>query len=131
MGEIKDVPGKVETLLEEVNRLQTERDGVAARLASLENKAATQGKLSVYDFLKIGTFVVGLSTAVSALVQNYVEGEQLAAMSGLNESAVRAAVRLEVVEKESERARNWRELKTGELARLAARLETQNEGAHD
>jgi phage shock protein A len=95
MNEIANVPGKVADLMEEVGELKQARENSATRLAALELKAATAGKVSGMDLVKVAGLVVAVSTLVSSMVGIYVEGKLAESLQQIRERQARTETAVE------------------------------------
>lgn len=97
-----DVPSKVETLLERVADLEQEREVSAARVASLELKAATAGKLGWMDFVKIGMFAASLSGGISWIAQTFIRAELAEALVEVRIAQARTETAVVFLKEEAE-----------------------------
>lgn len=93
--DVKTIPAKVADLIEKTERLDHDTEGHKMRLASLELKAATAGKLGWMDFVKIGSFVCAISGGVSWIGQTFVRAEMAEALMELKVKQARTETAVE------------------------------------
>lgn len=93
--DVKTIPAKVADLVEKANRLEAENEAHKTRIASLELKAATAGKLGWMDFVKIGSFVCAISGGVSWIGQTFVRAEMAEALTELKVAQARTETAVE------------------------------------
>lgn len=100
--DLKTVPAKVGDLADQVEKLEHVAETSRARIASLELRAATAGKLGWMDFVKIGGFVCAISGGVSWIGQTFVKAELASALTEVKISQARTETAVDFLRKEDQ-----------------------------